>query len=367
MKTSVIAWILILCMGLSGCSLWLDSSNYSVTPHLEQRDTDDKEILQVTNYEQMCAALTNLIDSRSTSGIISVAEYPQGQGYSDMQKAVNYAKKNHPMGAYAVSNIQFESGTKNGQAAFAISIEYQRLLSEMDQVQPVLGMEGAKAAIYSALNRCSSVLTMKIIHFDETDFSQIVEDYAAMHPEMVMETPQVSASLYPESGSTRIVELNFTYVTSRDSLRMMQTCVEPLYISAKAYVSGDADEHQKFVQMYSFLMKRFDYKIQTSITPAYSLLQHGVGDGKAFATVYASMCRNAGMDCIYVTGTRDGKPWSWNIIHDGDEYYHVDLLRCLEEGMFLEMTDAEMNGYVWDYSAYPACGTSQPPVNPAEE
>ena len=33
----------------------------------------------------------------------------------------------------------------------------------------------------------------------------------------------------------------------------------------------------------------------------------------------------------------------------------MDLLRCSSTGGFREKTDGEMGGYVWDFSAYPAC------------
>lgn len=109
-------------------------------------------------------------------------------------------------------------------------------------------------------------------------------------------------------------------------------------------------------------MERFDYKQDTSLTPAYSLLCHGVGDSRAFATVYAAMCRGAGLECTVVTGTRDGVPYTWNIVQDNGQYYHVDLLRCHVTGQFKQTRDWEMNGYVWDYSAYPACGGWQAPA-----
>ena len=67
------------------------------------------------------------------------------------------------------------------------------------------------------------------------------------------------------------------------------------------------------------------------------------------------MCRYADLTCMTVTGTRDGEPWTWNIVLDGEEYYHVDLLRCSDSGKYREQTDAQMQGYVWDYSAYPPC------------
>jgi len=112
------------------------------------------------------------------------------------------------------------------------------------------------------------------------------------------------------------MELTFTYQTSRDALRQMQSQVKPVFDAASLYVSGDGEDRQKLSQLYAFLMERFDYKIETSITPAYSLLRHGVGDSRAFATVYAAMCRLAGLECMTVTGTHAGDPWTWNIVLD---------------------------------------------------
>ena len=148
--------------------------------------------------------------------------------------------------------------------------------------------------------------------------------------------------------------LKFTYETSRESLRQMQQQVRRTFSSAQLYINGDATPEQKCAQLYTFLMERFDYQLQTSITPAYSLLSHGVGDNEAFAVVYAAMCRQAGLDCRVVSGTRDGKSWHWNIVREGDVNYHIDLLACYERGQFRWLPDEAMEGYVWDYTAYSA-------------
>ena len=60
---------------------------------------------------------------------------------------------------------------------------------------------------------------------------------------------------------------------------------------------------------------------------------------------------------MVVTGTRSGEPWVWNIILDNGSYQHVDLLRCSNLGGFRTFSDRGMDGYVWDYSAYPECPT----------
>ena len=77
------------------------------------------------------------------------------------------------------------------------------------------------------------------------------------------------------------------------------------------------------------------------------------------------MCRSAGLECLTVTGTRAGEPWTWNIVPDNGCYYHVDLLRSSSGGQFRKMTDSQMTYYVWDYSAYPECIGQE--AEPAQE
>ena len=102
-------------------------------------------------------------------------------------------------------------------------------------------------------------------------------------------------------------------------------------------------------QTFALLMERFEeYQIKTSITPAYTLLSHGVGDSNAVAVVYAAMCQRVGVECQVVVGTRSGEPWSWNIVRVDDDYYHVDLYDCQQRGSFRMLTDAQMQDYVWD-------------------
>ena len=71
--------------------------------------------------------------------------------------------------------------------------------------------------------------------------------------------------------------------------------------------------------------------------------------------VYAAMCRMAGLECMIVSGTRDGVSHYWNIVFYEGAYHHLDLLRCADETGFAAQWDREMVGYVWDYSAYPEC------------
>ena len=353
MKQKIIFMLAVLSLLLSGCS-WLDGYYVHVTDHREQSSKLEIEAVSAVNHIQLYGVLKEMIASGTESAIIYVAEYDQDILQSSMDIAVRHAERIYPIGAYAVEQVTYEIGDSGGRRAIAVNIRYRHSTAEIQRIRSVADMEEAREVAEEALEKCSAGVVMHVADYAETDFLQIVQDYAQLHPELVMETPQVTSVAYG-SGEERVVELNFAYQTSRDSLRSMKSQVRPVFESAALYVSGEAAQYRKYAQLYAFLMERFDYAQATSITPAYSLLHHGVGDSRAFATVYAAMCRMAGLEAMTVTGTCNGSPRTWNIVQDNGCYYHVDLLRCNSLGGFREFTDGEMGGYVWDYSAYPEC------------
>lgn len=336
---------------LSGCS-WMEGSYVSVKPHQVGYRQDDWNDTVITGYSQLRTAITSLVDNMETEAVFSLSDYSEEIAGIHMETVIHHILHVYPIGTYAVKEITYEIG----QNLLSVHISYSRSRTEIDRIQTVRGIDGAKAAIEQALGECANSLTLMITGFVDVDFVQYIADYAALHPEIVMELPQVSTQLYPRQGNTRILELQFMYQTSRSSLRDMASQVKPVFSSARLYVSSDADDGTRLSQLYSFLMERFDYTVQTSLTPSYSLLCHGVGDSRAFSQIYAAMCRQSGLEAMTVSGTCNGESRFWNIVRNGDLYYHVDLLECARQGYYQEKTDEEMDGYVWDYSAFPPCG-----------
>ena len=352
MKRSLAIMAGILCLLLCGCS-WMDGSYLSVTPHQEQNAGIQGKDRSASNYLELRNVLEEMVDAGVESAVINVAEYRQDLVDEGIANAALYAKERYPLGAYAVDDISYEIGTGGGQPAISVNISYIHGRSEIRKIENVTGMTAVQEQITNALDNCNDAVVIWVKAYEATDLVQTVEDYAKENPNIVMEMPQVAVGIYPDAGSSRIVEVKFTYETSRESLRQMQQQVRRIFASAQLYINSDAENAQKYAQLYTFLMERFDYEVQTSITPAYSLLSHGVGDGETFASVYAAMCRQAGLSCYPVSGTKDGQSWHWNIIRGDDTNYHVDLLRCSEIGQFQWLTDDQMEGYVWDYTAYP--------------
>ncbi|MDD6201078.1 MAG: transglutaminase-like domain-containing protein [Firmicutes bacterium] len=362
----LILLILALCLLLGGCSSLLDGSYVSVKPHQEQSSQTASQSVAVSSFSGLCRALENMVQNGTVNGVISVANYNQLIVARDMDAAVQKTLTEYPIGAYAVEDIQFELGTNAGKPAIAVDIRYFHDRSDLQKIHHVDKMQAAEEVIAQALTNCDSGLVLYIGRFEDRDFAQWVDDYGDLNPDKVMEIPQVTANLYPETGSSRVVELKFTYQNSRETLRAMQSQVEDLFSDAESGVRDLTEPLEQYKEIYAYLTSLLEaYQVETSITPAYSLLIHGVGDASAFATVYSAMCRRLGLECITVTGTRSGQPWNWNILCLDGVYYHLDVLRSMETGSFRTYTDEAFSGYVWDYAAYPACGV--PPTEEPQE
>lgn len=353
-RTILICALAALMLVLTGCS-FLSESYVSVTPHQEQGRGNQDGMVSAADYSQLRSALEDMVLSVRESGVINVAEYSSSALESGMSMAARYIETIYPIGAYGVSDLHYEIGSNGGKPAVAVTISYSRSRIEIQKIQSVQDVDATAEAMYEAMEDHDASLVLLVEDFQKTDFAQLAQDYAEANPGLVMEIPQVSVGIYG-NGNGRVLEFTFTYQNSREDLRQMKSQVSPVFASADLYVRGDAEDFRKYSQLYAFLMERFDYTIETSITPAYSLLCHGVGDSRAFSMVYAAMCHRAGLECMTVTGTHAGEPRTWNIICDNGIYYHVDLLRCNGEGAFRVRSDSEMTGYVWDYSAFPACG-----------
>ncbi len=349
-------WIRLVCLVLCVCLLAgcdaFDGQYVRVTPHVMQPGKSQSESRQASQYSELRDILVQMVAAGTENDVILAPDYPEDKLSDGLAIARRHVCTFDPIGAYAVSDLNYEIGKKNGTQAVAVTITYRHSRSDIRGIVKLPGPEEMEGAVLKALENLDPRKVLLVPNYEKQDIPQMVQNLAQTYPQIILEAPQTAVDTYG-TGSTRVVELTFTYENSNDALRQMRTQVSTVFDASAMYVSGDGSDNQKLGQLYSFLMDRFRYTMETSITPAYSLLRHGVGDSRAFATVYAAMCRSAGLSCQIVTGTRDAEPWTWNLVCDDGVYYHVDLTRCKEEGGFQEKTGEAMTGYVWDYSAYP--------------
>ncbi len=352
-KTATILLCLCLCFGLCGCDLWMQGSYASVSPHKMPEAADDGERIEVSSYHTLYLALCDLVEGGVTGATVYYPNENKITVQNYMESAVRQICTANPIGSYAVEKITYEVGTKGGVQAVAMQISYSRSLLDIRQINRVAQMSEGLTLIFDALKECEPSATFLVEKYSQTDFVQLIKNFVDENPDVCMEMPQVTVTNYPKEGPERVIEVLFAYENSREDLRAMQQTVESAFDSAMLYVTAGADNTEKCTQLYRYLALHYDPDgLYTSITPAYSLLHYSVGDSKAYATVYAAMCKKAGVDCAVVVGTMGGKPHYWNAVKEGETYLFVDFLQCAQQGNFILRTKEQMKNYVWDYSAY---------------
>ena len=353
-----------LCL-LTGCQSWQSGEYYSVKPHAGNfSETEPIELSQVKNYQQIRDALTDMAEDSAASCIMGVDQY-EGDLQEDVVNAIAYATQRDPVGSYVFARVGYRIDRIGNKNVLILEPSFRHSRSDIDAV--VRYGKAVDQKLADALDSFAPSLTLWISGYVETDFVKAVQDYCDENPDKVMEYPKVQVSMYPESGASRVVELKFSYTTSRDTMWNMQGAVETIFSSAEGYVSMASDEYTKASRLCSFLMELFDYTQEETETPTYSLLCQGVGDSRACANVFAAMCRRAGLWCRRVDGTRDGEEWSWNVVEIDGFYTFVDLMAG---GYDQFRGDEQMDRYDWDRETVPQCqpvwpGMAEP--EPAEE
>ena len=358
---------LIFCFALvlSGCG-WMEGSYVSVVPYDQGDNRVDPAITAISTYQELRSALSLMVENGEDGTTLSLVDYPINQIESNLNQAIRNVLTTNPIAAFAVEDIEYSIGTTGGVTAVALKVTYNHNRAEIRGLRHVKGMDTAKSLIIGAMERLEPGVVFLVSDYHYVDFDQYLRDYALEYPDVIMEMPQISENIYPNTGLSRIVEITFTYETSRDALKTMQSYVRPRFASASMFISGDEIPQVRYQRLYAFLMETSEYTFETSITPTYSLLRHSVGDSRAFAMVYAAMCRRSNLECRVISGTREGESWSWNMIQMNGQWHHLDLVDSSLNGGYRLRYDEEMTGYVWDYSAYPSAKTPEPPPETTE-
>ena len=339
---------LVIC--LCGCSLF--SATYvSSRPHELDEGADYSNQRHASSYPEIYSALTALITNRISDGVIILSDISEQVGRSYLEAAIRSVMAQEPMAIYCVFDIRFDLGSNAGRLAAAIHVDYSKTPEELASVKSVQTMQEVQRYLGQALEEFSSACVIRVEKFEQIDFQEFVSEYADDHPSTVLEIPDLKVSFFPSTGFQRVIEINFVYEHSQKDLVKMKTKVEPVFTAAELYVQGDTAVKTKFQQLHAFLMERNDYVIGSTDTLAYSLLQEGTGDSRAFACVYADMCRRAGLECRAIKGAKDGEEWYWNRLVINNRVFYIDLMDAERSGNLVFRTASEMGDYSWDKNA----------------
>ena len=352
--------LLILCcmLLLSGCASLAPDEYLSITPH---QTTDVQapvtNVATAGDYRTLKKAILNQVRAGQTEGVIHVTEY-NGALEDDLRNAAYEVSKLDPLGAYAVDYMTHSCTRIVSYYEIRIYITFRRTAVEIAQIQSISNQQQLQQHLEQALNIQRSRLAIRLSGYRQQEklIPTMISDYCAANADRVIEPPQVSVSVYPEEGSDRIMEVNFVYTHTPQELRDMREAVRESIHGAAEYIRYREGAYEKADLLYSYLTQRFQYRQAETVTPLYDALCGGIADPTGISQAWQLICDEAGMECYTVHGMKGDEPYTWNMLHMGDYYRHLDLAACmLSPGGLVLRSDPEMGDYYWSGDQYPVC------------
>lgn len=358
---SIILFLLL----LTGCSL-VPNEYSSSKPHESMEQVPLPEAVVVTDAESLKDAILRYVKAGSTEGSIRAANY-DGNVEEDLVQAVYDVARLDPVGAYAVDYIGHNCARIVGYYEIRLNIVYRRTARDIASIQMAYSPEQLQGQVERALMTYDDHLALQVNEGQEFDIAAIVERYCLENPAEMVETPDVQTAIYPESGTERIVEVNFLYHNTPEELTEQKQAVEESVSAAAEYIRYRSSDRDKTQLLYTYLTERFTYKEAPTTAPVYSALCEGTADPLGLSQGFRLICRKAGVTCYTVKGLLDGQEHYWNIVSDDGDFRHVDLYSCVTTGGGIRfMTDWEMGRYYWNGQDYPVC-VAAVEEQPAEE
>ena len=227
----VLLALAIVCL-LAGCTAWMGGSYASVTPHAEgYAQTEPVDTAVASSQSELISVLARLVKNHTDQASVDVSQY-EGDLEKELDLAVLKVMETDPVVAYAAEDIRLQQTEVGVRQMVSVEITYSRTQEELQAIQTAWGENGIKSRVTAALERVEPAITLQVTNYQPVNLDLFVRTYYEDHLETIMECPQVVVQVYPEQGSERVVEIQFLYSASQETLLQMRQEVQVLLNSA---------------------------------------------------------------------------------------------------------------------------------------
>ena len=354
MKVRLLALGLATALTLSGCTAMLERSYVSSATHLDYSVTDDSSILRVENYQGLVNALLYFVNQHSTSGTLRLYNYA-GDVESDLERACNEVMTEDPLGVFSVRSMKYDSTRILTYYEVDVRIVYSRSAQVVSSIQSVAGLSGLRGELTRVISTRQSQSISRVSYFSGDAAAVEALFWLAFYsnPQTALEPPKISASLYPESGAQRIVELTLTWPETQIDLEEYAKSLETL---AGQLLEESAQTPYTLEQLTGLVQSVAAPSTTGSLTALDALSGKPASDQGLLLGLEA-LLQEAGMEYTMVLGSQNSIRTLWLIVATDHGYRHL-LAQSLHPDQPLKLyTDQEMTeqGYSWSTSLYPAC------------
>ena len=356
MKKTGILLTLAASLLLTGCSAMLERDYSHVTPHNAAPTTEgDPSILRAESYQELVNALVYLVNLGAERGTIRL--YTDSEDVEDfLSDACLEVVQEDPLGAYCVEFITYSVDPVVTFSQAEVDITYRRTREQVASIVQATGAAAIRSELGTALTSFAPERTLRIHYFEEDE--AFIQDLARQAyydaPAFALGMPEISVSIYPNSGRQRIVEITLNYPLDHAEL-----------LARQSELAGAVD---KLAQELTALPVRERLQAATQAvleageldplggSTAYDLFRSGSASSEGLVLSFAALCQRLALPCHVAQGFYQDQPHFWAVVLTGEGWRHLDLtLAGQEDGpLFTDLQFQEL-GYSWDSSSLPAC------------
>lgn len=349
MNKPIPALICALALLLTGCSSMLNREYSSSSPHVEYPVSDDSTVLQADNYQGLVNAILYFVTEHEESGLIHLSNYT-GDIDAALASACHEVLTEDPLGSYAVEEFSHDYTLTSTYYEVTISMTYAHTPEEVAAIVPAAGSTAIRQTISSAMAAFAPQCVLRVSYLtgDEESIKQLARQTYLDTPLAALSMPEVNVNLYPNSGTSRIVELTFDWPLPTEDLMAQSTALEQ---NALTLLEG-LPEELTLEDLLDALRPARIYVPRGGNT-AYAALVDGSANDQGVALALRLLCQLVDFEATLAEGTLDGAPRFWLIVSTPEGYRHLDPTAA--EPVYATDDDFLAAGYAWPEGRYPDC------------
>ena len=347
-------------LALSGCRSAFERDYYYETPYSGDIGIRSDTATEIRNYSMLKTALTNMITKHTERSELRFSSY-NGNVSEDLAAACFEIKSEHPLGAYAVETLSYDTSYVVSYYVANIYISYKRTPEELSRIVYTTTVDDFDDNVRRAVDAAAPELVIRCFSqdVDEAHIEGLVRRYYYDNPVALATEPETEVTRYPAEGANGIFAVRFRYSVDAQRAAEMRQLTESALGGAAAAMT-ETEPPELALEAARWLSENCAKRTGRYADTAYGALVLRGADSEGMALAYRALCTHLGLDCTVVKGTFGSmttEPHFWNIIKlDGDSY-HVDVSAMDEDpaAAFLLNDDELWGRYIWEIADYPAC------------
>lgn len=376
-KKRILALVLCLVLlPLSGCAAMLERGHETVSTHVDYAVTEDESILRAETYQGLVNAMLYFVNGHRSGGTIRLYNYT-GDVEADLANARNEVMYEDPLGAFAVRSLEYDTTRILTYYEVELHISYDRTSAEVRGLREVTGLAGVRQELSRLVTGQEESAAFLTAYFsgDRELVEQLLNLACLSAPELFRhhDINVKTISLYPETGTRRVVEIALEWSQDGDTVAEEEKeYAQQLETTAAALLEANPPEGEQYtVEELAAIVRAANGGLDDRGTPLalYALSgEQASGLGLLMAMEY--LCRQCSIEAEPVSGSAG----LWLIVATPEGYRHLlpQGLSFTEQGEEpgegepgdgpaqppkLLYTDQELTelGYTWPEALHPAC------------